>query len=288
MLAAGAAAWLLMRDAPVGVAEHDPRSLEPAPSPASSNTGTNAHTGANATSGDTALNSEPPIELEVDDVPRIYPPDAAIEDLRDLTTGSTEPTWREWQHATKNALRSRTWLNEYWKALRVLPPGHMRTLGLSALGILRSDAAFRTRVTRAITRRANVHPDDVTGLLLALAYASDPTSKTAKTIQADGYSFQIDTLELTPQTADALASMLTALESKHTLAISVLMHNVEASVDAARKLLLQGSRRDAKDVELRAWVADVVPAIRAALIGAALKHDGWNEQERAALVKGRE
>jgi len=287
----GLIAWTLLADAPARTPPdrldldpqyHDPLDLElrgDAPAPASRNEAGSVKAAANGTAAGGAA-ADTPRPPPRDPVPRVLPPDAAIEDLRDALTAPATSRTQAVQAAYEAITRIADDGAGVSKGLRSYVERVERPLtrGIVLAG-LGSDRG--TTNLGWLTRRLRNAGTDTErlGALLGLAFGKSEFATTSQILA--GIKHPIGDLPTDRPTLTALAGFVDRTRGDAAAdAAAILVWNVARHVEHAALLVVEGKRTCALFDALS-------PADRTLLRKAALKHDALPGAVRRVLEAAR-
>jgi hypothetical protein len=276
VLVAGTGTWLLVRDggegepaAPPG--GDPPREAGPAAPPAGSEP------------------PAPPPALptgdgpDADPVPRILPPDAALEDIRDALTAEDEaargPALQAAFVSTTRVADSRTSiLREFHRRIEREEDARVRGVATAAMG---SSSAEENRRWLHGMLTSGVAKEDRLGALVALARPTKATRRDAiseaRAPALGGLAYDYTALPEDEDLLIALASFLDSTESEGTSdALPILLRSVERSAMHATLLAADGKNACR-------WYLSLAAGDRARVRAAALAHRNLLPEVRSAI-----
>lgn len=280
VLAAGLGAWLLSRDEP----QREPRSEEARdlsdPAPRGARTRETPPAFGRPGPGGATVAEPTPLPEAGDPVPRILPPDAAIEDLRDaLALGDDErgPALQSaFDGAARLAAGSETARSTLRRRIDKLGDVRLRGVATAALGTSPTDANQRWLRTAL---RDGTNDEMRLGALIALARpaASDEGAAAARSTLLGSLAYPYGPLRDDTRLLGAVARFL---DSTNGVAMRDALPIVTASVKASAvyATLLAA---DGKQAVL--WYRTLAPADRDALRTHALRHTNLLPEVRRVL-----
>jgi hypothetical protein len=214
-------------------------------------------------------------------VPRVLPPDAAIEDVRDaLFAGDAEALTEADARIGRLASLSIASLRSLQRQITMTDDPRVRGVALAALGALGSEASLRFLCGRL---RVDAAPEEIIGALLGLFRDRRDDADDASLVEVAALSLgdlrvEVDTLPSDAYVRDAFRRFLDRAETVETTGseVAALLIGTIARSPSLAELLADGER-------LRPYVAALKPTVLALLKTVVLQQQGLSASTRRAF-----